>query len=219
MSAIEAVVFDFGGVFTTSPLENFARFEAERGLEPRFIGDVIKRDHHINAWARFERAEISLAEFDALFAAETRAAGYEIAGADLVALLSLRLKPEMAEALRRVKAAGLKTGCITNNLPGFEPGAMLSDPAERAAADAVFALFDRVIESSKAGVRKPEARIYTMMCEALGVPPGACAFLDDLGVNLKGAAAVGMRTIKVPLGDVRPAIRDLEAATGLALLD
>lgn len=213
---IEAAIFDFGGVFTTSPLESFARFEQAHGLPPRFLGAVIQQNHHANAWAQFERGEIDLAAFDSLFAAETRAAGHEITGAALVSLLSLSLKPPMIEALRRVKAAGLKTGCITNNLPGLDASAMLSGEEKRAVSG-VLGLFDHVIESSKAGVRKPEPRIYLMMTEALGAAPEACVFLDDLGINLKTARDLGMRTIKVPLGDPAPAIAELGAVLGLAL--
>lgn len=214
--SVEAVIFDFGGVFTTSPVENFARFERERGLPEKFIGGVIKNNHHTNAWAQFERAEISLDAFDAAFAAETKAAGFEIRGRALVALLALTLRPPMIDALRRVRAAGFKTGCITNNLPDFDSAAMIADAEKAGQAKEILALFDHVIESSKAGVRKPEPRIYEMMCEALGVAPAACVFLDDLGINLKPARAMGMATIKVPLGDVSPAIAELEALLNLA---
>lgn len=212
-----AVIFDFGGVFTTSPVEHFADYENRRGLPERFIGSVIKANLHHGAFARFERAEISFEEFDALFSAETRAAGHEIGGHDFVALLDVALKPEMIEALRRVKASGLKAGCITNNFEGLDPVRSEREAKGDAAIAGVFALFDHVIESSKAGVRKPEPRIYELMLKALGLPASACIFLDDLGVNLKPAQAMGMRTIKVPFGDVRPAIDELSAALGLQL--
>ncbi|MBB5519894.1 HAD-IA family hydrolase [Amphiplicatus metriothermophilus] len=217
--AVEAVIFDFGGVFTTSPVENFAAFERARGLPERFIGEVIKKNHHANAWARFERAEIDLDAFDRLFAEETRAAGFEIRGKTLVGLMSLTFRPEMIAALERVKAAGFRTGCITNNLPDLGAGEMLAASEKREQLEAIHANFDHVIESSKAGVRKPEPRVYEMMCEALAVAPPACAYLDDLGINLKPAREMGMRTIKVPFGDVRPAIRALEEVLGLSLLD
>ncbi|MFN0022941.1 MAG: HAD-IA family hydrolase [Parvularculaceae bacterium] len=216
-SRFSAVIFDFGGVFTTSPVENFAVYEARHGLPERFIGGVIKKKLHDGAFARFERAEISFAEFDALFAAETREAGHEISGDDFIALLDVALKPEMIEALRRVKAAGLKSGCITNNFEGLDPVRTARKDVGDDAIKAVFAMFDHVIESSKAGVRKPEARIYEMMLEALGVPASACIFLDDLGVNLKPAQAMGMTTIKVPFGDVELAIGELSALLGISL--
>ena len=214
---IEAVIFDFGGVFTSSPVENFARFEREHGLPEKFIGGVIKTNHHANSWAQFERAEITLDDFDKAFAEETKAAGFEITGRMLVSLLALNLYPEMAEALRRVKGAGFKTGCITNNLPQFDSAAMVAAAEKADEVKAILADFNHVIESSKAGVRKPEPRIYEMMCEALETPPAACVFLDDLGINLKPARAMGMTTIKVPLGDVAPAIDELGAVLGLDL--
>lgn len=213
----DAVIFDFGGVFTTSPVENFAVFERQHGLPERFIGGVIKTNIHDNAWARFERAEISFEEFDAAFAKESKAAGFEITGAALAELLAVRLRPEMVEALRRIKAAGYKTGCITNTLPGHDSAAMHAEPAHAEKAREILALFDHVIESSKAGVRKPEPRIYEMMCEALEVAPEHCVFIDDLGVNLKPARAMGMETIKAPFGDVGPAIDALAERLALRL--
>jgi putative hydrolase of the HAD superfamily len=213
----KAVIFDFGGVFTTSPVENFAVYERRHGLPERFIGGVIKSNLHQGAFAKFERAEISFEEFHRLFSAETRTAGHEISGHEFVELLDVALKPEMLEALRRVKAAGLKTGCLTNNFEGLDPVRSERAAKGEAAIADVFAMFDHVIESSRAGVRKPEPRIYEMMLEALLLPASACVFLDDLGVNLKPAQAMGMRTIRVPFGDVRPAIEELSAALGLAL--
>ncbi len=208
---ISAIIFDFGGVFTTSPVESFGIFEREHDLPGRFIGSVIKNNHHGNAWAQFERSEISMDEFDGLFAEETKAAGFEISGMTLVSLLKLTLRPEMVATLRRVKTSGYKTGCITNNLPQFDSTAMIADADKAADAQEIMSLFDHVIESSKAGIRKPEPRIYEMMCEALNVAPRTCVFLDDLGINLKPARAMGMATIKVPLGDVTPAIEELDA--------
>jgi putative hydrolase of the HAD superfamily len=212
--AFEAVIFDFGGVFTTSPVQNFAVFERENNLPERFIGEVIKANHHANAWARFERAETTLDEFDEAFAAESRAAGFEISGRRLVSLLSLTFNHDMIAALAHVKQAGYKTGCITNNLPKIDSKAMLAAAENRDIVNRIHAGFDHVIESSKAGVRKPEPRIYEMMCAALSVAPSACIFLDDLGINLKPARDMGMTTIKVPFGDAAPAIAELYALLG-----
>lgn len=212
----EAVIFDFGGVFTTSPVQNFAVYERENALPEKFIGSVIKTDMHANAWAKFERAEMTLEEFDAAFAAESKAAGFEIRGATLIDLLKLHFNHDMIDALARVKAAGYKTGCITNNLPKIDSKGMLAPGESRDVVECIHANFDHVIESSKAGVRKPEPRIYEMMCEALAVAPASCIFLDDLGVNLKPARAMGMTTIKVPIGDVSPAIQELMGLLALS---
>jgi len=210
---IEAVIWDFGGVLTTSPFEAFARFEKERGLPVDIIRRTNAANHFENAWAKFERAEVDLATFDTLFAAESLALGAEVRGRDVVPLLSGDPRPEMVEALRRIKQR-FKTGCITNNLPANAIG---SSGGRALYVAETMALFDHVIESAKIGLRKPDPRIYRMMTEALGVDPKNCVYLDDLGVNLKPAREMGMTTIKVI--DAPQAIRDLEAATGLVLGD
>jgi putative hydrolase of the HAD superfamily len=208
---IEAVIWDFGGVFTTSPFEAFARFENERGLPADIIRRTNANNHWENAWAKFERAEVDLETFDQLFATESLALGAEVRGKDILPLLARDLRPEMVEALRFV-AAKLKTGCITNNLPANAIGSLGGRSIYIAE---VMALFDHVIESAKIGLRKPDPRIYRMMVEALGVDPRACVYLDDLGVNLKPARDMGMTTIKVV--NAPQAIAELEAATGLVL--
>jgi putative hydrolase of the HAD superfamily len=215
VSRFKAIVFDFGGVFTTSPVENFAVYEKQNGLPEKFIGGVIKSNIHGGAFSQFERAEISREEFDVAFAAETKAAGHEIRGELLLSMLSLKIYPEMVDALKRVKNAGYKTGCITNNMPSHDSASMVDEPKKAAEIAAIFRFFDHVIESSKTGVRKPEPRIYEMMCEALAVAPESCVFIDDLGVNLKPARAMGMTTIKAPIGGVAPAIKELNALLAL----
>lgn len=210
---IEAVIFDFGGVITSSPFDAFARFETERGLPADIIRRTNAANHLENAWAKFERAEIDLDAFDELFAAESLALGGEVRGRDVLPLLSGDLRPEMVEALRRIKAK-FKTGCITNNLPNNAIG---SASGRTLYVAEVMTLFDHVIESAKIGLRKPDPRIYRMMIEALAVDPNNCVYLDDLGVNLKPARDMGMTTIKVLSG--AQAIADLEAATGLTLRD
>ncbi|MGB3865408.1 MAG: HAD-IA family hydrolase [Xanthobacteraceae bacterium] len=210
---IEAVIFDFGGVLTTSPFEAFARFEAERALPADIIRRTNAANHLENAWAKFERAEVDLETFDQLFADESRALGAEVRGRDVLPLLSGDLRPTMVEALRRIKA-NFKTGCITNNLPNNAIG---SASGRTLYIAEVMVLFDHVIESAKIGLRKPDPRIYRMMLETLGVDPARCVYLDDLGVNLKPAREMGMTTIKVLSAE--QAIADLEAATGLTLRD
>ena len=208
---IEAVIWDFGGVLTTSPFEAFARFEKERGLPIDIIRRTNAATHLENAWAKFERAEVGIETFDQLFADESKALGAEVRGRDVLPLLQGDLRPEMVEALKRIKAQ-CKTGCITNNLPA---NAMGSTSGRTLYVKEVMVLFDHVIESAKIGLRKPDPRIYQMMIERLGVDPTKCVYLDDLGVNLKPAREMGMTTIKVV--SAPQAIAELEAATGLAL--
>jgi putative hydrolase of the HAD superfamily len=195
--AFAAVIWDFGGVITSSPFDAFNAYEAANGLPHNVIRRINAIDPDGNAWARLERSEIDGAGFDALFAAEAAAIGHDIRGAAVLALLSGQVRPRMVAALDACRAAGLKLGCITNNAPVGEGAGMAADAAASARVADVLARFDHVIESSKAGVRKPDPRIYAMMTEALAVAPAACIYLDDLGINCKPAAAMGMAAIKV----------------------
>jgi putative hydrolase of the HAD superfamily len=210
---IRAVIFDFGGVITSSPFDAFNRMEAERGLPHDFVRRVNASDPDGNAWARFERAEIDAATFDRLFAAEARALGHELPGADVLALLAGDVRPRMVAAIDRLGAEDYLLGCITNNVPTGQGAGMALTPDRAEDIAAILARFDRVIESSKVGIRKPDPRIYAMMTDALGVSPTECVYLDDLGVNCKPAAAMGMTAIKVATGD--QALADLERALGL----
>ena len=211
---VEAVIWDFGGVLTSSPFEAFNRYEAERGLAKDCIRSINATNPDPNAWALFERSECSLAEFDRLFAEESEAKGCRIPGRDIIELLSGDIRPEMVTALKRCKERA-KVGCITNNVSAGEGAGMARSHEKAAAVQEIMSLFDHVIESSKAGIRKPDPRIYEMACEALGVSAAASVYLDDLGINLKPAKALGMTTIKV----VSPeqALRDLDAAVGFPL--
>ncbi len=208
-----AVIFDFGGVITASPFEAFNRLERERGLPDDFIRLVNAADPDSNAWARFERSEIDSAEFDQAFAAEARVLGQTLLGRDVLAVLAGAIRPEMVAALDTLKTAGYRLGCITNNVPGAGGAGMSRDAARASAYAAIFARFEHVIESSKAGIRKPDPRIYTMMCNALGLSASDCVYLDDLGINCKPAAALGMAAIKVTSGG--QALRELGEILGL----
>ncbi|MFO1320564.1 MAG: HAD-IA family hydrolase [Burkholderiales bacterium] len=211
-SVIRAVLWDFGGVFTTSPFVAFARFERARGLPEGFIRHVNTVNPHDNAWARLERAEIGLEAFDAAFADESAAIGHRVSGRDVVKLLFGEVRPEMVEALRRCRRV-LRVACITNNFGDVGPG--IVSPEREAAWREVSAMFEFVIESSKVGVRKPEPAIYLMACEKLGVSPTEAVFVDDLGINLKPARALGMQTVK--LEDPATALAELGRLTGLDL--
>ena len=207
MSVYRAVIFDFGGVVTSSPFEAFNRMEAEHGLPRDFVRAVNSTDPDNNAWAKFERAEIDAVTFDRLFAAEAKALGHRLEGSAVIACLSGDIRPAMVAALDRLKAAGFKLGCITNNVPTGQGAGMAGSAVKAQAVADILARFDHVIESSKVGIRKPDPRIYQMMCDALGVPSAECIYLDDLGINCKPAAAIGMAAIKVTSGE--QAIMDL----------
>ena len=192
-SPIQAVLWDFGGVILSSPFEAFNTYEAQKELPTDLIRRVNSTNPHTNAWALLERNDISPQEFDQLFATESEALGHRVPGADVLALLSGEIRPRMVQALDTVKAAGFKIACLTNNVVSTE------EPAteRQAQVRTIMHKFDHVVESSKVGCRKPEPRFYEIACELLNVSPNECVFLDDLGINLKPAAAMGMRTIKV----------------------
>ena len=210
------VIFDFGGVITSSPFEAFNRLEAERGLPRDFVRRVNASDPDGNAWARFERAEIDAESFDALFDQEAQALGHALPGREVLAVLAGAVRPAMVAALDRLKAEGLALGCITNNVPTGHGAGMARSFDQAVEVERIFARFDQVIESSKAGVRKPDPRIYEMMCAALAAAPAECVYLDDLGINCKPAAELGMHAIKVLSGE--QALAELAAALGFERL-
>lgn len=203
---VEAVLWDFGGVLTESPFDAFARYERANGLPEGAIRRINSRNPDSNAWALFERSDIDRAAFCRRFEAEATALGYRLDAGDILDLIQGPVRPRMVAALRAV-AARYRTACLTNNMraPGED------SLRARRIADAM-ALFDTVVESREAGVRKPEPAFYRIACERLGVEPSACVFLDDLGINLKPARAMGMATIKVETE--AQALADLEAALG-----
>ena len=210
-----AVIFDFGGVITASPFEAFNRLEDERGLPQDFIRSVNAANPHDNAWAKFERAEIDARTFDVLFEAEAEALGHPLEGRAVLGVLSGSIRPAMVRALDQLASAGYRLACITNNVPSGHGAGMARSGDTKDDYEQVFARFEAVIESSKAGVRKPDPRIYQMMCEQLGLTPAQCVYLDDLGINCKPAAALGMAAIKVTSGE--QALADLSALMGLPL--
>jgi putative hydrolase of the HAD superfamily len=212
----QAVLWDFGGVILTSPFEAFRTYEREAGLPEDFIRMLNARNPDANAWAKMERSEVGLAEFVTLFEAEAAAHGHKLDGWRVLKAISGDIRPQMVEALRRCKAS-FRVACITNNMKHGEGPGMARSPERAAAVAEVMTLFEHVVESSKLGFRKPDPRIYRHACDLIGVPPERCVYLDDLGINLKPAKALGMRTIKV--GDPDIAIAELEAIVGIPLKD
>ena len=197
--------WDFGGVILESPFDAFHRYEREHGLPEDFIRSVNATDPDTNAWARIERRELTPEEFDVAFADEAERLGHRVSGADVLGLLSGAVREPMVTALDRVIEAGYVTACLTNNVS--------SD--RRADVAPIMDRFHHVVESSQVGFRKPEIAFYERGCELAGVEPSEVVYLDDLGINLKPARAMGMTTIKVD--GAEQAITDLEAVLGLSL--
>ncbi len=202
-------MFDFGGVITSSPFDAFDRYEREHELPPGFIRNVNSTNPDSNAWANLERGALDMEGFAEAFEAEALGLGHKVDGRVVLTLLGGDVRPAMVEAVRRCSAT-FETACLTNNF-----GA--DDTPAAPEVVAIFALFDVVLESRTLGVRKPEPLFYELACEAVGVRPDEVVYLDDLGINLKPARAMGMHTIKVT--DPTEALAELSAVTGLALAD
>ncbi|MFQ5557026.1 MAG: HAD-IA family hydrolase [Acidimicrobiales bacterium] len=205
---IRAVLFDFGGVITSSPFEAFNRYEAEAGLPRDTVRTINSTNPHANAWARLERGEIDVGQFAASFEREAAGLGFTVDADAVLDALVGELRPAMVEAVRRC-GEHLVTALLTNNFRSND---------ERPRADeirSVMAMFDHVVESSVVGRRKPEPAFYRLACAQIGLDARECVFLDDLGVNLKPARAMGMTTIKV--GDAATALAELESVVGFPL--
>jgi putative hydrolase of the HAD superfamily len=194
MSTVTAVVFDLGGVITESPMTAFAAYEAEAALPDGLIRRLNSADPDTNAWARYERRELDEAGFRAAFEAEAAAAGFTFDAGRVLAALHGDLRPAMVTAVQRLRNAGLPLALLSNNVAPMERTGALGE---------LLGLFDTIVESSVEGVRKPEPEIYSLalarLSEAVGrtLAAGDVAYLDDLGINLKPARALGFRTIKV----------------------
>ena len=214
MSAIAAVVFDIGGVVQDSPLHAIARYERERGLPPNAINRVVVAAGEEGAWARLERGELTVQSFCVPFEADCRARGVAIDGRVLMERISEAgvPRPRMLEAICRLRAGGLRVAALTNNWVAETPGATASETMKAR----LTAHFDVFVESAVVGLRKPDPRIYALVCDKLGLAPARVAFLDDIGRNLKPARELGMATIKVD--DPEQALRELGALLDLDLV-
>ena len=208
---ISAALFDFGGVILSSPFDAFNSYEAEVGLAPDTIRGINATNPDVNAWARFERGELDPDGFVEVFEQEAAALGHAVDARRVLDALKGHVRPQMVEALRRC-GERLKTAMLTNNFRSPSGG---SSHDSRGDLDAIFEMFDEVVESSVVGVRKPEPRFYEIACQRLGVRADECVFLDDLGINLKPARAMGMTTIKVV--DPGVALAELESVVGFSL--
>ncbi|MGI9322264.1 MAG: HAD-IA family hydrolase, partial [Pseudomonadales bacterium] len=204
----KAVLWDFGGVVTASPFEAFNRFEEANDLPSDTIRRINADCPDTNAWAQLESNQITVDEFDAAFAAEAEALGHQIQGRQVLELLSGEVRPEMVRALELIKES-FRIGCITNNVRSGKGPGMATSESRASEVKAAMALFDLVVESSKVGIRKPDPEIYQLACRELDISPEEAVYLDDLGINLKPARALGMTTIKVL--SAAQALDDLEA--------
>jgi putative hydrolase of the HAD superfamily len=209
VAGIRAVVFDIGGVIQDSPLHAIARYEQHHGLPAGSINRAVVAAGEGGAWSRLERGELTVEAWCTPFETDCRAHGLTVSAARLMEYIAEagRERPIMLRAVGRLRERGLRVGALTNNWatetapPGPHP---------------IARHFDALVESRAVGMRKPDPRIYQLMCRRLGAEPTETAFLDDIGTNLKSAKALGMHTIKVD--DPEQALRELGALVGLDLL-
>ena len=194
---IKAVFWDFGGVITSSPFEAFNKFEIDNNLPADFLRQVNSTNPNDNAWAKLERSEVNLEEFDLLFEEESNNLGHAVKGKEVIALLQGQIRPEMIKALQTIRG-NLIQACLTNNIRSLKEEAFEEGNVSVSGKhDVIMDLFDFVIESSKVNLRKPDPAFYKMACEKASIEPSEAVFLDDLGINLKPAKNLGMKTIKV----------------------
>ena len=209
MTRFAAVLFDVGGVVVDSPLHEIARYERELGLPPNAVNQVVVTAGATGAWSRLERGELTVEAWCAPFERDCRAHDVTVDATRLMRYIAEagRERPLMLRALARLRARGLRVGALTNNW-ATETATTGPHPIARHV--------DALVESRAVGMRKPDPRIYQLMCRRLGVEPAEAAFLDDIGANLKSARALGMHTIKVD--DPAQALRELGALVGVDLL-
>ncbi|KAG0150648.1 hypothetical protein CROQUDRAFT_72927 [Cronartium quercuum f. sp. fusiforme G11] len=234
---IKAIIFDIGGVVARSPLIGVSKFERQLGLPLNYLNVAMTARGAKGAFQQLETGRVQFPDFYLQFGNEMSDVNFNNqayrhhcqrnlnACPTLPTHLSVDgkelWKTMMSEAssyndpiiqvIRRLKASGrYKVAALTNNFnlaPGVKEG---DDEALGIAPKEIKNLFDDFIESSQVGMRKPDPLFYRYALDRLGVEPHAAVFLDDIGMNLKAARALGIKTIRVGIHDVEPAIRELQ---------
>ena len=192
---IKTIIFDFGGVITNSPIEGFKNLEKTHGYSKGLITGINMNNPDNNAWARSERGEIEIDTFLSQFEQEALEIGHDINADEILIQLYGSPRPIMIKKIISLsKSNKYKLICLTNVLKGIKKFM----PKEREeVVNNIMSYFDKIYESYKIGMRKPEARIYEYIIKDLEINPKETVFLDDLGMNLKTARQLGINTIKV----------------------
>jgi epoxide hydrolase-like predicted phosphatase len=210
---LEAVIWDYGGVIATSPFRAMSRVEESLGLPPGSVSELMfgasyahgdGEDAAEHDWHLLEKGRLSVKEYVTRLDARAKARfGEHVSFRDLSALGSggTGIHWEMVHCIRAVKARGLRTAILTNNIAEYGEYWLASFPS---------AEVDVIVDSSRVGMRKPEPAIYEHTAAELSVAPAACAFLDDVEANVAAARSVGMQAIHVT-PDIRAAIAELES--------
>lgn len=212
--SFDAVVYDFGGVFTASPFAALADMGRAAGLSASQAVELMFGPYDSDTdhpWHRAERGEVELVACRDEILELSGARGARLDLWDLFALMAERgsgVRDEVVEHTRRVRAHGVRTALLTNNVAELRPLWRPLVPLDE--------LFDAVVDSSEVGMRKPTPRVYTLTLERLGVvAPHRAVFLDDWPGNVTAARAVGMAGIVVE-DDPTGALRQVEDTLGLA---
>lgn len=207
MAEIKAVVSDFGGVLTTPLMASFMSLQDEIGIAPEVFGKAMRavaEEDGVNPLYAMERGEISEAAFlERLAEALRPLLDHEphLHRFRELFIGTLQPNPPMIEVMREMKAAGFRMAILTNNVREWEPLWRAMLPVDE--------IFEMVIDSAFVGCRKPEARIYELTLERLGLPAEACVLVDDLLPNIEGAREIGMQAVH--FRDNEQAIAELRA--------
>ena len=195
LNEYSSIFWDFGGVITSSPFEAFNKFEIKNNLPENFLRKVNSTNPQSNAWALLEQSKITQMEFNELFFQESSDLGYGVDGLEVLNLLEGDLRLGMVEIIKTLKKKGFTQACLTNNfIPDNDNQPDMIDLNKKTE---IFNLFDFVFESKEIGLRKPDQAFYDYVLEKVDTSPEKIIFLDDLGINLKPAKAMGITTIKV----------------------
>ena len=208
----KAVIWDFGGVITDSPFDAFNTLENSLNLPLNTIRKINSTNPDKNAWALLERGKINIETFIDAFRIEANSFGASsLDPLDVLKCLNGKIRPDMELAVKKISNK-MKSACITNNIEGLDD--WISD-YKKLKIDKLMSNFDFVLESKKIGIRKPDKEIYQFAIDKLNVKANQTIFLDDLGINLKPAKNMGIKTIKVI--DSKNAINELEKLVGFCL--
>jgi putative hydrolase of the HAD superfamily len=193
VAEIEAVVSDFGGVLTTPLMTSFMALQDEMGVSPENFGKALRavtEEDGENPLFAMERGEIAeLAFLDRLAEGLEPLVGHKPHMHRFRELFigQLQPNPPMIELMRELKAEGRRMAMLTNNVREWEPLWRAMLPVDE--------IFELVVDSAFVGCRKPEARIYEITLERLGLPAEACILVDDLLPNCEGAREAGMHAV------------------------
>jgi len=204
---IEAILFDFNGVLTTSPFAHMAALGTDAGVDGQVVLDLMlgpydeDTDH---AWHRFERGEISAAQYGADLFQRAQDANVQLDFGSLADMMSrLEIHDVVIDRIRALRADGFRTCLVTNNVKEASKQWREMVPVDE--------LFEVIVDSSEVGMRKPNPAIFRHALELLGVAPDRAVFLDDAPGNVAGAQAAGLHGILVDAADPVPALDELAA--------